>query len=32
MGIPKKQKGRLNEETTQLGETTLQFAAMQRFI
>ncbi len=31
MGIPKKPKGRLNEETTQLGETTLQFAAMQRF-
>jgi len=31
MGIPKKPKGHLNEETTQLGETTLQFAAMQQF-
>jgi hypothetical protein len=31
MGIPKKPKGHLNEETTQLGETTLQIAAMQQF-
>lgn len=29
--VPLKAKGRLNEETTQLGETTLQIAAMQRF-